>query len=464
MTLISPRLALATPGAGPDPAVVGVGLLAAMAERGLRVQHFRARACPLGMRAIGAITGLPGRHLDAWLMPPAVCRSVFDRGSRSAELAVIEGTIEPPLPRAERIIDPSSCESACRSPGDLRPIAQAIDAPIVVAVPCDRLDHFHLPRLPSGVEAVILDGIEDPRAFSTLRRMVELVCRRPVLGALEAMPKVREALGEARRDDPIDPDLLAALAASLRRFSDIDALIELAGSRPMPTADPSVLPAHPSSPSRRLKVAYAHDEVFGGYFPDTLETLEALGAAFVEFSPLNDGDLPPGVDLVMVGCGFPDRYADRLAENACMTSALRSWVCRGRPLYAEGGGCAYLGRLLRLGDRTVPGVGVLPFVADLLANPERPEPVERRLTQGAWLGPAGTVVRGYHANRWRLLPAPEPDDCPDRSGFLTAERDFCFRRNAVGSLVHLHLAALPQVVSAFAGLGRPGVATPAFGG
>jgi len=208
-------------------------------------------------------------------------------------------------------------------------------------------------------------------------------------------------------------------------------------------------------PAGRFRVAFAQDEAFGEYFPDTLETLEALGAELVEFSPLADEALPRGVDLVILGCGKPDFFAEDLASNVCLVSDLRSAVCKGLPIYAEGGGAAYLGRLMKLGDRLVPGVGVLPFDAVLREEPEPPAPVERVLNHPGWLGPAGTGVRGYRSNRWELRPAPEPGDCPSRSGPITAEADIYARRNAIGGLVHLHLGALPHVLDAFAGLRRP---------
>jgi cobyrinic acid a,c-diamide synthase len=215
------------------------------------------------------------------------------------------------------------------------------------------------------------------------------------------------------------------------------------------------LPARPGG--RRFRVAYAHDDAFGGYFPDTLETLEALGAVLMEFSPLADEDLPAGADLVIIGCGYPDEYAEELAANACLIGALRARVCQGTRVYAEGGGAAYLARQIVLGDgRAVAGAGILPFDAVRLDQPGPPYPVEHRLARNSWLGPAGSVVRGYHSARWQFSPAPEPGDCPARSGALTEPLDLAFRRNAIGSLIHLHLASLPEVVEAFTCSARTG--------
>src|SRR5439155_21363181 len=98
-----------------------------------------------------------------------------------------------------------------------------------------------------------------------------------------------------------------------------EALWAVAESRPFPVA-----PAEPlARPGRRFRVAYAQDEAFGGYYPDTLETLEALGAELVEFSPLGDETLPEAIDLVIIGGGYPDRFADELAENYSLIAKLR---------------------------------------------------------------------------------------------------------------------------------------------
>ena len=136
-----------------------------------------------------------------------------------------------------------------------------------------------------------------------------------------------------------------------------------------------------------FRVAYAQDEAFGRYFPDTLEALEALGADLVEFSPLRDERLPDGVDLAMIGCGYPDHHADLLASNVSMIASLREHVCRGRRIYSEGGGTAYLGRRMIIDGRRLPGAGILPFDAELSPDPTPPAPVTRDLAARLLAGP-----------------------------------------------------------------------------
>jgi cobyrinic acid a,c-diamide synthase len=202
-------------------------------------------------------------------------------------------------------------------------------------------------------------------------------------------------------------------------------------------------------------VAYAQDEAFGGYFPDTLETLEALGADLVEFSPLRSEGLPEAVDLVMIGCGFADQYAEALASNLSLINALRFHVYQGRRIYSEGGGTAYLGRSMRIEGREIPGVGILPFDAELRPGATEFASVTCTLRCDTWLGPKGTVVRGYQSLRWNLRPTSELCHCEAGFGPLSDVGNFFYHHHAVGSMVHLHLAALPQVVEAFAGPHRP---------
>ncbi|WP_422930950.1 cobyrinic acid a,c-diamide synthase [Singulisphaera sp. PoT] len=410
-----------------------------MTERRCRVQHFRSRACPLATGSVGQVTGLPGRHLDAWLMPKDVCRKVFERGARQSDLAIVEGTLEEPS------LVPDQVE--CDRPGELQPIVDALDLPVVAVVPYQPWGQLHLPCLPRQVEAILIDGIEDPNAYSAYRSIVSMLTRRPVIGAVEALPEIRTFLSENPWDQALPESMIQQLRASFLRFADFNTIQALARSRPFPGSTAEV---EESRGTCRFRVAYAQDEAFGSYFPDTLETLEALGAELVEFSPLTDERLPHGIDLVMIGCGFPDKHADQLAENLSLISALRSHVCRGQRIYTEGGGTAYLCQSMLLDGRRVSGAGIFPYDAERLATPSAPTAVTSTLSHERWIGPKGTVVRGYNPGRWRLHPSLEPVDCPTHCGMLTTQGDITYHQQAIGSLIHLHLGSLPEVVSAFA--------------
>jgi cobyrinic acid a,c-diamide synthase len=162
----------------------------------------------------------------------------------------------------------------------------------------------------------------------------------------------------------------------------------------------------------------------------------------------------------MIGCGYPDHNADLLTSNISMIASLREHVCLGRRIYSEGGGTAYLGRSMIIDGRRLPGAGILPFDAELTPDPKPPEPVTRILLHDSWLGPAGTVVRAYKASRWRLIPSIERFECPACFGALSAEGDWFYHHHAVGSLLHLHFGAFPEVVDAFVGPHSPSLKRP----
>lgn len=452
-----PRLALATPATGPEPSTMALALLAALAGK-KRVQHFRTRACPTSTEIVGRVTGLPGRHLDSWLMPEQVCRSLFVRGTRGAELAVVEGTLQTPI----------AVQSCAQSdlPGDLNEVAQVLDLPVVavLSVPGPPDSVLHLPHIPEGADAVLVDRLASIEDLPRLRRLLRLTRGIPLLGALELMPALRQRLEKSRRDGFCPDEVIQALAHNFLAHADLGAIDELARSRPLSHHASPYCACGQENCCQCFRVAYARDEAFGRYFPDTFEALEALGADLVEFSPLRDEALPEGVDLVMIGCGFPDLHAEKLAANLSMMAALRQHVCRGNRIYSEGGGTAYLGHWIRAAGKRFPGAGILPIEAELLSRPTPPAPVTRTLLHDCWLGNKGTVVRGYKSSRWRLHPSSERPECLDCFGSLTADGDFYYHHHAVGSVIHLHLGALPEFVAAFASPHRPSLRRPTLHG
>jgi len=234
------------------------------------------------------------------------------------------------------------------------------------------------------------------------------------------------------------------LADSLMRYWRPRLLWELATAGPLPGTDAGRLVVEPTRP---LRVAIAYDEAFHCYFPDTLDCFDLRGASVMDFSPLHDESLPAGTDVVYLGCGSPERYATALAENHCIKAALREHLRGGGRIYAEGAGLAYLCQYLETADGGwARMVGLVAAVARLRRRRGVPLPVQIALPRTTWLGPKGTLLRGYLTARWRLEPAGYPIR-PQRGSHRCPA--LVVSPQLVGSLVHLDFAAQPELLARF---------------
>ncbi len=87
-----------------------------------------------------------------------------------------------------------------------------------------------------------------------------------------------------------------------------------------------------------VRIAVARDEAF---------ILQECGADLVFFSPIHDGELPEADGLILGG-GYPELYAQSLAENTRMKEQIRIRVAEGMPVLAECGGFMYLQEYLEV--------------------------------------------------------------------------------------------------------------------
>jgi len=97
----------------------------------------------------------------------------------------------------------------------------------------------------------------------------------------------------------------------------------------------------PSAPVQQLlagrRIAVARDAAFCFIYQANLDTLRALGAELVFFSPLADAALP-ACDALWLPGGYPELHAQRLGANAGLIGSLRAHVAAGKPVWAECGG------------------------------------------------------------------------------------------------------------------------------
>ena len=387
--------------------------------------------------------GTACRFLDSWLMTPDLSREYFQYASADSQVALVAGRYQA-----------KPTQSTPRG-GTLEDLCDWLDLPRLALLDVGRLAACHLPLRPAGIVGLLLDNV--PRGeLARWRTTLESLWGVPMLGALPVRNATTHPTNGHQLCSAAD-EMLAAngfqLAEQLGENLRLPQLLKLLDCGDLPQANPWLY--RTTDRLAGLTVAVAYDEVFFGYFSDVLDALELHGASVIDFSPLHDESLPPDTDIVYLGGGNPIPLADRLIENQCLITSLRSHVCQGRRLYAEGGGFAYLCESIRQplpssqtgAGQQIPMAGVFPAVA--VRCPETnaaPRPVEVVLSRDHWLGPAGTSLRGYRDSDWRIEPFGSLASYVANPG---CELDLVGRHQAIGSRLQLDFAAQPEFLDQF---------------
>ena len=128
---------------------------------------------------------------------------------------------------------------------------------------------------------------------------------------------------------------LGRVAEEMEKNVDIDMLLAIGEGAPEIGGDGPDIPVLP----QKVRIGVARDEAFSFYYTENLELLCRMGAELVEFSPLHDRELPPQLDGLLLGGGYPENYAGELEQAAEIREAVRKLCGKGIPCLAECGGC-----------------------------------------------------------------------------------------------------------------------------
>ena len=114
-----------------------------------------------------------------------------------------------------------------------------------------------------------------------------------------------------------------------------------------------------------VRIGVARDEAFCFYYADNLHMLQEAGAELVYFSPLKDQTLPPDLDGLLLGGGYPELFAGQLTANKNMRNEIREQYLEGKPVLAECGGFMYLQEKLITADgKEYPMAGAITGVCE----------------------------------------------------------------------------------------------------
>ena len=331
---------LAAPRSGEGKTTAGIALMRALARRGLVVQGFKCGPDYIDPSFHAQATGRPACNLDTWMMGRNGVRALWDSRASDADAAVCEGVMG--LFDSREPGDPAGGTADCARALGI-PVALVFNARGMAWSAAALVAGFQLHAARMGVRlvGVIANNVGSPRHADILRRSLEGEGLPPLLGALprrEAWRLPERQLGLIPSEEAGTTEAwLDALAEVAEEFIDVDRLLRLTATR-RPRKPAPVIP--PSARPRRMGIA--KDKAFRFYYEENERVLAARGWELIPFSPLADTALPPDLDALYLGGGYPEVFARELSDNAAMRGAVRAFARQGGEIYAECGGYMYL--------------------------------------------------------------------------------------------------------------------------
>ncbi len=447
-----PTIVIAGVRSGVGKTTIATGLMGALARRGYTLQPFKAGPDYIDPSYHRVACGVPSRNLDTWLLPHPTVLELYARAASKRQISVVEG-----------VMGLFDGHSSLDEEGSTAQLAKLLGAPVILVADASKVARsvaaevlgFQQFDPDLNVAGVILNGVASDRHLDFCKPQIETTTGLPVLGYLPRRPEFEQPERHLGLIPTVEGTVARqwydVLTAQVEETIDVGRVAELADRASFPAADTHAGGVFPNETQpKRALIAVAQDRAFNFYYQDSLDLLDAWGAAIAPFSPLDDKSLPEGAGGVYLGGGFPEMFAAELSANRPMLDSIRRAAARGIPVYGECGGLMYLGRnLTDLDGEKHAMAGLLPAVSSMSQSRLSLGYRELEARDDGPLLCAGQRVRG-HEFHWSTL---EQQPGEDESVYLIINQDGRpdgFRSGSVwGTYVHLHLGSAPGLASRF---------------
>lgn len=429
---------------GSGKTTLAAALLRALRRRGIDVAPFKCGPDYIDPSFHRQAAGRASFNLDPCFHAGAALRSAFARSAATADAAVVEGVMG--------LFD-GTCPGT--RAGSSAEIAARLGLPVVLVVNARGISGSIAPLVKGFCEwdpevrivGVIADFTGSARHGQLLADALRTAGLPPLLGRFDRneawrLPERHLGLTTGTLDDA----LLDRMADAAEESIDLDRLLELARI-PRPAAVVSAAAQATSG----LRLGVAQDEAFHFYYEENFELLRERGVELVFFSPLHDRDLPPELDGLWFGGGYPELFAETLAANDAMLDAVRSFAASGRVVWGECGGFLYLlAGLTGFDGVRYPMLGLLPGEGKMHSRLSALGYREAVTATDGLFGPAGTRIQGheFHYSSAELPAGTQPFFHARTLHGETSEAGSVHNRIA-GSYLHLHFASNPAALDHF---------------
>lgn len=320
---------------------VSLGLMALLQQMGYKVAPFKTGPDYIDPAFHTKVTGTPSYNLDSYLLSTDTIQHLYAKHSADKDISVIEGVMG--------LFDGMGDDAI----GSAAQLSKQLGLPVVLVVNCKGL-YQSVAAIIKGfvgfdddvtVAGVILNHVHSHDSYLFLQDYIEAHVNVKCIGYL---PTDKEISLESRHLGLVQANEVDGLMQKMERLSatlsktiDINALLTIVDKAKAHIQNPQLLkPWHRDLSG--LKLGVAMDKAFQFYYRDNLELLQANGAELVYFSPIADPYLPIDINAIYLGGGYPELFADELANNKSMLADIRNSALADMPIFAECGGLMYL--------------------------------------------------------------------------------------------------------------------------
>jgi cobyrinic acid a,c-diamide synthase len=424
---------------------ISVGLCRFWHAKGYKVTPFKKGPDYIDMEWLSRGATHPCYNMDLFLMRKDQVLSSFCMNTRDSDVAVIEGN--------RGLYDGMDLEGSVST----AELAKLLRAPVILLVNCTKVTRT-VAALVHGcqtfdskvvIKGVILNQLSGVRHESTVRKSIEHYCDLPVVGAI---PKLKNIPFPGRhlglvppQEHPESEDAIENASQIIGKYVDTDRMWEIAhDAQPLDCAAEDM----PQSTEKRVKIGVIRDSAFQFYYPENLDALKRAGADIIEFSALTDC-LPPALNALYIGGGFPETHAFTLSENVKLRYEIREAAENGMPMYAECGGLMYLSQELQWEDKTYPMAGVLPAAIGVSRKPRGHGYTVIEVRAANPFFNAGRILHGheFHYSYLRTMDTTDQFSFAFRmmkgEGIANGLDGVCYR-NVLATYTHIHAMGTPE--------------------
>lgn len=438
---------LAGTSSGDGKTTVTLALLRALYRRGLAVQPFKCGPDYIDPTFHNIACKEISRNLDCWMMGKEQVMKSFANATAGKNCAVVEGVMG--------LFDSSKPGSL---EGSTAETASVLGIPVILVINCRGMAGSIAAMVKGYSEfcrdlkviGVIANKVGSKNHARILSEALDSAGMPPLLGYLKrnekwTLPERHLGLVPFVENEKSE-QWFDELADEAEKCFDIEKIIELSQI----TVNGTVTKI--KNTDIRARLALARDEAFHFYYEDNLDMLRESGIELLEFSPLHDKALPENIGGIYIGGGFPEAFAEKLAENSSMRKNIKAFAEKGGIIYAECGGFMYLSSCLHRDGKKYDMCGVIPAEIHMGQRLRSLGYREVKTCSDTFLGPAGTIMRG-HEFHWSgeestervasafLYRTVSQNEYSEECGYAN--------KNVLASYIHLHWASFPEAVQNF---------------